>query len=134
MTATLDATHTRDQAEMMLTLERATAALRCLPSTSDDIAAYLTELGCRGHVGDGIPTALEVYLEESTGHDLTLWREAAEWGCARWSFTLSLPKAVYAFQLEYDGGSYPELYDEPTAGSVTIITADELRGLAPMGE
>lgn len=134
MTATLDATHTRDQAEMMLTLERATAALRCLPSTSEEIRSHLGELGCRGHVGDVWPTALEVYLEESTGSPLTLSRETAEWGNARWAFTISLPKAAVAFQWEYDAGTYPELYGEPTAGSVTIITADELRGLAPMGE
>lgn len=132
MTATLEHSHTRDQAEMMLTLDRALAALRILPTRPSEIAAWLHELGCRGHVGDELATALECYLEASTGLSVILRRDTAEWGGPRWAFTLDLAPEVTHFQWSYDSGDYDELYGDPTPGDVAIIAVDELAGLGPV--
>lgn len=122
-----------DYGEQTECLAKAQAALRCLPDTHDAIARHLHELGCRGHVGDGQPTALEMYLRKATGWDCDVARESVEWGTSSWSFTLKLSSVVSRFGWCYDAGDYEELYGYPTAGSTTEISADELPGLAPMG-
>lgn len=132
MTLTHETRHAQDMADMMEALLRAQAILRTLPERADEIAALLLELGVRGHVGDGEPTALEMYLRKATGWDVDVHDDTAEWGTSSWQFTLRLPERAIHFGWNYRAGDYEALLGYPTGGRTTEITDEELPGLAPL--
>jgi hypothetical protein len=132
MTLIQDARHETDNAEMLEATQAAQAALRILPDTPDAIAMYLFDLGCMGSVGDGKPCALAKYLQASTGWDCEVRRESVTFSTSSWDFTLKLSSVVTHFGWNYDAGDYPYLVGFPRATYVTVITPDELPGLASL--